>query len=177
MHDIDPELMYCPVCLDEYRSGMTRCAVCAVDLISGSERLAQEQSKNKVLAGRSMDISLEDDLVPLRKGVLLEMKNLQNILAKERIPALITGEQSSCGKSCGKGCGGTELILQIRRDDAQAALDILARDFRRSTALDDHDLSHAAAVYDRGAVKAVCPACGCSFTTSNSTCPDCGLCF
>ncbi|MBC8208499.1 MAG: hypothetical protein H8E79_04965 [Desulfobulbaceae bacterium] len=177
MHDIDPELMYCPTCNDEYRSDMTLCAVCEVDLISGDQRLAQEQALNDTLASRTMEISPDDDLVPLRKGVLLEMKNLQNILAKERIPALITSDESSCGKSCGKGCGGTELNLLIRREDAQAAIDILARDFREKTSLDDHDLTHVSKVYDRGAAQAVCPACGCSFTTSNPTCPDCGLCF
>ena len=77
MDEIDPELMYCPACKDEYRADMSRCGVCEVDLVSGRDWLARTQARSEALAARTMEISADDDLVPLRNGVLLEMKKLQ----------------------------------------------------------------------------------------------------
>jgi uncharacterized OB-fold protein len=54
---------------------------------------------------------------------------------------------------------------------------ILADEFRRSTALDHHDISHADNIFDPLAAEAVCPACGHSFSPSVGACPDCGLQF
>lgn len=170
----DPELKYCPVCDDEYRADIKICAACAVELIPGREKIAGEEAVKQRQAPRSMDLSVDDDLVNIRKGPLLEMKNLQKILAKEQVPSLIAGEKKD---NCGKGCCGTEMFLQIKRQDGELAMEALAREFKRTTALDHHDLSHIQSVYDRGARETVCPACGFSFSTSNSTCPDCGLCF
>lgn len=120
-----------------------------------------------------MNISNNDELANIRKGSLHDMKQLQSILAKENIPSLLAGE----GGNCGKGCCGTELYLQIKVADAEEAIQVLAIDFKKKTALDSHDLSTAHAVFDTGAESSTCPACGFSFSTSSSTCPDCGLCF
>jgi len=174
MRQRDPELKYCPVCDDEYRADIKMCAVCAVELISGLEKIAAEETLIQKKAARSMELTADDDLVNIRKGPLLEMKNLQRILAREQIPALIAGEKKS---NCGKGCCGTDMYLQIRREDGEEAMEVLAREFKRTTAIDHHDLSHVQSVYDQGARQTVCPACGFSFSTSNGTCPDCGLCF
>jgi hypothetical protein len=174
MRHRDPELMYCPVCDEEYRSDIKMCAACTVELISGREKIAAEIIVKEKKVARSMELSVEDDLVNIRKGPLLEMKNLQQILAKEYVPALIASEKKS---NCGKGCCGKEFFLQIRREDGELAVEVLAREFKRTTALDHHDLSHVQSVYDQRAEQTVCPACGFRFSTSNSTCPDCGLCF
>ena len=174
MRHRDPELQYCPVCDEEYRADIKRCADCAVELIPGREKIATEVAIKEKKVARSMELSADDDLVNIRKGPLLEMKNLQQILAKEHIPALIAAEKKS---NCGKGCCGTDLYLQIRREDGELAIEVLAREFKRTTALDHHDLSHVQSVYDVGTSKTVCPACGFRFSTNNSTCPDCGLCF
>jgi predicted amidophosphoribosyltransferase len=170
----DPELNYCPRCDDEYRSDMSVCADCGVALVSGREKIAGEEGAALKKEPRSMELSADDDLVNIRKGPLLEMKKMQQLLASEQIPSLIAGEKSG---NCGKGCCGVELYLQIKRDDGDLALAVLARDFHRSTALDHHDLTHVESVYDQGVSKTVCPACGCRFSTNNTTCPDCGLCF
>jgi rubrerythrin len=174
MRHRDPELKYCPVCDDEYRADVKMCAACAVELIMGLEKIAAEEIIKQKRVARSMELSVDDELVNIRKGPLLEMKNLQNILAREQVPSLIAGEKKS---NCGKGCCGTEMYLQIKREDGELAMEVLAREFKRTTALDHHDLSHAQSVYEQGAGQTVCPACGFSFSTSNNTCPDCGLCF
>ena len=174
MRHRDPELKYCPVCDEEYRADIKMCADCAVELISGREKIGAEEAVRQRREARSMELSADDELVNIRKGPLLEMKKLQQILAKELVPALIAGEKTS---NCGKGCCGTEFFLQIKREDGELAMEALARDFKRTTALDHHDLSHVRSVYDPGAGQTVCPACGFRFAPTTSTCPDCGLCF
>lgn len=95
---IDLEMMYCPSCGDEYRSGIARCVGCSVDLITGVEKLEQTQRKSQAFLGRSMDISEDEPRVVVRKGKLRDLKPHQFLLAKDRIPALITGEAGGCGK-------------------------------------------------------------------------------
>ena len=174
MRHRDPELKYCPVCDEEYRDDIKMCAGCAVELIFGRDNIAAEMSIKEKKVARSMELSADDDLVNIRKGPLLEMKGLQQVLARDHIPALIASEKKI---SCGKGCCGNDFFLQIRSEDGEFALESLAREFKRTTALDHHDLSHVQSVYDQRAEQTVCPACGFRFSTSNSTCPDCGLCF
>lgn len=57
------------------------------------------------------------------------------------------------------------------------AVDILDREYRKSTGLTDHDLSMAEAVFDDNAETVICPACGRSFAPTSRECPECGLAF
>jgi hypothetical protein len=173
MRYIDPDLNYCPQCDEEYREDFDTCAACNIALIPGKERLSMEEAKNNKLAARSMDISPDDELVNIRKGALGEMKQLQAVLGAASIPSLLAGDESNCGK----GCCGTDMFLQIKMADGDAAMEELAKEFEKTTALHSHDLSTAHAVFDTGVAKSNCPACGCKFSTSSTTCPECGLCF
>jgi len=170
---IDPELKYCPKCDDEYRADIARCAGCGVPLITGRQRLEMEEQRRRRLEGRDAELSAEDDMVNLRKGPLGEMRHLENLLRAERIPALLVGDESSCGKGC---CAST-FYLQVRRQDAMDAVGILEAEHRRATGLCHHDTTHADSVFDPEAGEAVCPACGHAFPTTTSECPECGLCF
>ncbi len=170
MHDIDPELKYCPQCDDEYRAEMKLCASCEVELIDGPQLIAKLAAQEK-RPRRSPDISRNDQLVALRKGNLLDMKNLQHLLKQEGIPALIAGE----GPECKQGCCGPEVILHVRMEDAEDSVVVLAGEFQRSTALASHDLSTADSVFDQDAEKVTCPACGYRFAPTSPECPDCGL--
>ncbi|MCI5208600.1 MAG: hypothetical protein D3910_07365, partial [Candidatus Electrothrix sp. ATG2] len=71
----------------------------------------------------------------------------------------------------------TNLFVQVRREDLQDVMAILERDHIQSTGLEDHNLSTAGAVFDTAVEQAICPACGHSFSTTEASCPDCGLCF
>ncbi len=96
---------YCPSCGDEYRADASNCAICKIPLISGKERLASVIEQQEALGERSMDISPEDELVSIRKGPLTDMKTLQKLFAKERIPSILAGDEGGCAK----GCCGPEL--------------------------------------------------------------------
>jgi hypothetical protein len=170
---IEAELQYCPNCLDEYRAEITTCAACNIPLVSGKEMLESQQDLEQKQAGRNMVISPDDELVTIRKGPLVQMKDLQTMLKREGIPSIAVSEDSNCGQ----GCCGTNIFVQIRNADLQDVMAILERDHVRSTGLEDHDLSTAGAVIDTAAEQAICPACGYSFPTTEAACPDCGLCF
>jgi hypothetical protein len=170
---IDEEMNYCPLCKAEYRADIDHCMTCDVALINGREKLAQAREKKEALAKRSMQILPSDDLVNIRKGPLKDMKSLQRLLAQERVPSLLAGQEGDCVK----GCCGPELYLQVKKEDLSLTMEILAKDFVKNTALDSHDLMHATAVFDQTAGETVCPACGCRFSPTVGACPECGLCF
>jgi len=169
----DPELKYCPECEDEYMPEIENCAACGVALITGRRMLELEEDRQRVLQNRTGKVSANDDLVGLRQGPLQDMRHIENLLRAERIGTLLVGDENSCGKNC---CA-TSFVLCVRREDAGDALSILEKEFRRATALDHHDTTHADNIFDLTAGSAVCPACGYSFSTSTTTCPDCGLCL
>lgn len=170
---IDREMYYCPSCGDEYRPGIASCVTCLVPLISGREKLDRLARERETLGRRSMELSPEDELVSIRKGSLADLKYLRQVLAREQIPALLAGDEANCGR----GCCGPEMLLQIKKEDVDAALAVLAKDFVKSTALDSHDLSNAQAVFDHQARETRCPACGCGFSPTVGACPECGLSF
>lgn len=173
VHGIDREMNYCPSCGEEFRSDIVSCTACEVQLVSGEEKIAEKLEAKKVLVDRSMEIGPDDNLIAIRKGAIKDIKNLQKLLAKERVPAVIAGDETGCGKSC---CG-PEMYLKIRQEDLGVATEVLAKDFVKTTALDLKDLIHAEAVFDHQAAENTCPACGCRFSPTVGACPDCGLCF
>lgn len=170
---IDPELKYCPSCNDEYRAEISTCAGCDVELLTGTQLMELEEQKQQKKAARNMELSPDDEMVSIRKGPVMEMKELQIKLEREGIPSLVVQE----GGGCGQGCCGTNLLVQVRMSDVQDVLAILEQEHVRSTGLAEHDTTHAGAVFNAAAENATCPACGCSFATTQATCPDCGLCF
>ncbi len=172
-HDYDPELKYCPNCSDEYRSEILSCASCDVELLTGRQMIELTSQQQKKRATRSMELSPDDEMVSIRKGAVMQMKELQIMLEREGIPSLAVKDTNGCGQ----GCCGTELIVKVRMDDVQDVFEILEKEHVRSTALEDHDTTHADAVFNTAAESATCPACGCVFPTTQPTCPDCGLCF
>lgn len=168
---IEADLQYCPKCMDEYRAEITTCAACHISLVSGKEMLQARQEREQT--GRTLVISPDDELVSIRKGPLVQMKDFQVMLKRAGIPSIAVSEDSNCGQ----GSCATNIFVQIRKNDLQDVVAILERDHVRSTGLEDHDLSTAGAVIDTAAEQATCPACGFSFPTAEAACPDCGLCF
>ncbi len=170
---IEDELKYCPRCQDEYRSEIETCATCEVQLLTGIAMRNLLVEKQQVRANRSMEIAADEELVDIRKGPILQMKDLQKILAGQSLPSLVVQEDGNCGK----GCCGTDVLLRVRMADIQDVMAVLEEEHVRSTGLTDHDTSNAGAVFNTGAQQATCPACGFVFATNTPTCPDCGLCF
>lgn len=98
VNGIDPEMNYCPQCEVEFRGDISSCFSCNVPLISGSEKIKLQAAADSSYSSRSMEISPDDELVSIRKGPLKDIKVLQKLLEKERIPAILAGDEGSCGK-------------------------------------------------------------------------------
>lgn len=169
---IDPELKYCPRCNDEYRADITTCAECNLELLTGEQMEEMIAGKEAEKSAISMELHPDDEMVNIRKGPVLQMKELQIVLERAGIPSLAIKDNT-----CGKGCCGAELVLQVRMADINEVFATLEQEHVRSTALQDHDTSHTDAVFNTRAEQATCPACGYNFPTTQTSCPDCGLCF
>jgi hypothetical protein len=170
---IDPDLKYCPQCNDEYRAEIEKCAVCNIDLITGQQKMEMEEARRRKLESRSVELSPDDDLVVIRRGGLSDMRHLADLLDKEKIGSLIIGDEKTCGQSC---CPSV-YDLSIRREDAMDAIQMIEEDHKRATGLAYHDNADDDAVFNPQAGAAKCPACGHTFPTTQTTCPDCGLSF
>lgn len=94
--NIDQEMNYCPQCGDEYRANINRCGSCDVGLVPGKEQLEKLRMGDLTLNKRSMDITAQDQRVVIRNGKLRDLKSLQVLLAKERVPSIISGESAGC---------------------------------------------------------------------------------
>ena len=169
---IEHDLKYCPKCRDEYRQEIEQCATCAIALVWGRELVASVAggaSRQK----RKGPLTPDDHLVVIFQASMADLKHLKALLEAEQIGALISKE----GGGCASGGCAPKFQLQVRQEEVQEALQVLAEEHRRATVLAEHDATHAGAVFNPEAGEAVCPACGFGFVTTTTTCPDCGLCF
>lgn len=170
---IDPDLKYCPKCDDEYRADIENCAVCEIALITGRDKIAMQEAQQQQLAQRKGELSPDEDIVTIHSAPMQDMRHIEELLAAENIGTLVVGDE----KSCGKGCCPSNYYLQVRREEAQDAFQIIQAEQQRVTALHHHDTTHVDNVFNADASEATCPACGHTFSTTSTTCPDCGLCF
>jgi hypothetical protein len=170
---IDPDLKYCPNCNDEYRAEIERCAECGIDLITGQQKIEMEEARQQKLEGRTAELSPEDDLVGIRRGALTDMRYLAGLLNGEKIGTLLVGDENTCAKNC---CPSVYNLL-VKREDGMEALHIIEEEHKRATGLTHHESTNGDAIFNPHASEAQCPACGHSFPTTQTTCPDCGLSF
>lgn len=176
---VDTDLKYCPQCDDEYRAEIEKCAACGIDLITGRQKIERLEAQRRKLANRVSEISPDDDLVPIRRGPLNDMRQLAGLLNNERMATLLVGDMESCGKDRFGNSLSTPTIydLQVRREDAMEVLRIIEEDHKKATGLSAHDHLNNDTVYNPQAPEAQCPACGHCFPTTETACPDCGLSF
>ena len=170
---IEHDLKYCPKCRDEYRLEMQICAACGLTLVLGVDLVAMEKNKGGLRRNRKGALTPDDQLVVIFQGTLADLKHLKALLESEQIGAMISKE----GGGCSSGGCAPKFQLQVRQEEVPDALQVLAEEHRRATVLAEHDAAHAGAVFNQEVEEAVCPACGFSFATTTTTCPDCGLCF
>lgn len=172
---IDPELKYCPQCKEEYMPHAVNCASCEITLVSGADLLTREKNVQVRRTSRHATIAFEDDIVVVFHAALAEVKQMEQLLAKENIVSLITDD----GQSCGGGCCAGSFLLSVHREDAMDGLKIIEQEYNRTTSFSDYDFNqnNAEAVFDPAALVATCPACGATFPPDNNECPECGLCF
>ena len=67
--------------------------------------------------------------------------------------------------------------MKVKAADAQRAVDVLKKDFIKTTGLSEDDLSVAEAIFSVEAETVVCPACSTQFKPELRRCPECSLEF
>ncbi|MFC1837100.1 hypothetical protein ACFLYW_00265 [Thermodesulfobacteriota bacterium] len=176
---IDPELKYCPECNDEYRAEIEQCAGCGIDLITGRQKIEMEEARQQKLATRTGELDPDDDLVLMRRGPLAEMRHLATLLDAEKIATAMIGDMKSCAKDRfgNSTCCPTVYNLLVRKEDGREAYHVIEEDHRRVTGLAHHGDINDEAIYNPHESEAQCPACGHTFPTTETACPDCGLRF
>ncbi|MBU0482325.1 MAG: hypothetical protein KKG47_14630 [Proteobacteria bacterium] len=165
------DLKYCPDCNDEYRAEIEKCGMCGGPLFTGLEMEARSAARKKRMAGPVAELSIDEELVVIRRGKLAEIKVFEKLLAEQHIGTLLAGDENSCGKGC---CGGN-FDLVVRREDAEEASHLIDEEIR-CDAIGADGNSHGDAVFNPEVAESTCPACGHVFKTAPE-CPDCGLCF
>lgn len=169
----DNEMKYCPVCEDEYMPSIVNCGVCGAVLLSGLEMLELHTREHGDMAKRKGALSADDDIATVFKGPMVDVKRVEAKLLSVNIGTLIVAQDSSCGK----GCCAPEVELKIRREDGHPALRIIESDFENMTGSSEFISVFEDTGFDPIDNESTCPACGCTFSTQNTACPDCGLCF
>jgi predicted amidophosphoribosyltransferase len=179
MKDIDPQLKYCPKCTDEYRTEITICAACDVELLTGEQLIGILEARQRKIATRTAELRPEDDIVYIRRGQLAEMQHFTHMLERLNIGSLLEGDMSTCAKDRFGNTRShpTTYNLGVKREDAAEALHIIETEHRKSTHLEHHADTNGDGIYNPEAAEVKCPACGHSFPTSETSCPDCGLNF
>lgn len=112
--------MFCPSCQTEYRTGITRCSDCDVDLVDSLGQLNRVDSN-----GVATDGALDYVVVSTVQGQFVEGQ-ICSFLKANGIPAEIRGE--AIRKTYGiavDGIGAAEIL--VPKEFAAAARDLLAR--------------------------------------------------
>lgn len=109
---------------------------------------------------------------PIRLAVmpLTDAKEFQDQLQKKGVEIILNHNEQTCTR----GCTVTVEVLGHEKD-----IEIIAKSYQENyqKLTEGHEVNWEVAnsVFDPSAESATCPACGHSFSTSQSECPDCGL--
>ena len=156
--------MYCPACRSEYRTGITRCVQCAVDLVDvlPEERpLGIEGVEAAVAEGTALAVA---------KGPLQTVNGMRDVLASSRIPTVVRADPESQDPTTGVA---TLFDVLVHPDDGEAAAGALAADFQGLITGSGLDAGGGEVVDLDAGGEITCPACGTVF--KGQECPDCGL--
>jgi hypothetical protein len=102
-----------------------------------------------------------------------EAKRLKSALEDRGVILKIVSNPESCGTG---GCS-PKLELFARQEDLPKFQEFIVEERTRALGGLDHEAGLADEVFDSEKESARWPACGTSFATTQSECPDCGLCF
>jgi len=114
----------------------------------------------------------ENQKIMLAKIGTSEGQHLKNSLAKHGFEIALVHNHESCKTGC-----SPQVEVWVHPEDAQDILQTLTQAQRDEWADNGYDAKLAENVFDPEAESATCPACGTQFSTKQSACPDCGLCF
>ena len=116
--------------------------------------------------------SLEKTLIG--KAPIAAANSLKARLAKVDIEIALAHNSASCSTG---SCGPGEVEIWAHKDDVAEIQTLLDGQWRAHMESLGHDPELATKVFDPEQEKATCPACATEFSTKQTECPECGLCF
>lgn len=116
--------------------------------------------------------SIEKTLIG--KAPVAAANNLKARLAAVDIEIALAHNSASCSSG---GCAPGEVEIWAHKDDVAEIQKLLEGQWRAHMESLGHDPDLAAKVFDPEQEKATCPACATEFSTKQTECPECGLCF
>lgn len=80
-------------------------------------------------------------------------------------------------QTCSSGKCGTEVEIWAHADDVAEITKLVGDSWRKEMEAMGYDPNLASHVFDPEQDSATCPACATVFSTKQTECPECGLCF
>ena len=116
----------------------------------------------------------ESRFIQLMSIDLAEAKRIQSILSERGVSLVIHSEIDDCCEK--KSCKPSVQVYVLEQDLPRVNLFFQEEKHRLHEGL-QFDSNLLDEVFDPDRGEARCPACGTQFSTSQKTCPDCGLVF
>lgn len=110
------------------------------------------------------------DLVKIAVMNLEEAKSLKGLLQSQGVQIVLNHDDASCNRGC-----SVTVEVHAKEADIPKVQAVYQQAYMKL--LDGHDVDPEIinSVYDPAEASATCPACGTSFETSLSQCPECEL--
>lgn len=162
------ESLVCPSCGSEYRAGITRCASCAVDLVSAGDVAARQAKRG---GGREALAGVETTMVP--QANLPSAKELERLIVDAGFACYTDAVEADQDVALGSSAAMTYGVV-VRTSDVDAIRKQLRGGLEATLAKQGlAGLQTEAIDVDKGDV--TCPACGHSGALVDGACGDCGL--
>jgi rRNA maturation endonuclease Nob1 len=110
------------------------------------------------------------EMIKLAVMPLQEAKNFQDQLKEKGVTIRLEHNE----KTCTRGCTVTVEVLG-REQDLPIVAEVYQNNFAKLLNGHEVNLDIINSVFDPSKETAICPACGTSFATSSTECPECGL--
>ncbi|MBD66304.1 MAG: hypothetical protein CME62_13925 [Halobacteriovoraceae bacterium] len=101
---------------------------------------------------------------------LQDAKSLQDQLKARGVEIILNHNDQTCTRGC-----AVTVEVHGSENDLPVISEIYTQNFQKLAEGHDVNWERMNAVYDPNQAEATCPACGFTFSTSQSECPDCGL--
>lgn len=163
----------CPRCDSEFLDHVSLCSTCHEKLIKAVDRSVLDPANNTLVSKEDL---LKEETVPLIEGSLDQCRELEKILKKAEIPALVFPAKLGCddnSATLGSSCAVKYLLL-VRPNDVGRCAQALDGQFQAQVAREGQgDFSRE--VVDIGQSEITCPACNERGPLKNGECGFCGL--
>jgi len=163
----------CPTCDSEFLDHVSLCGTCHTKLIKAIDRSPLDPANNTLVSKEDL---LKEETAVLSEGSLDQCRELEKILTKAQIPALVYPAKLGCddnSATLGASCAVKYLVL-VRPNDMERCVQALAGQFDAQVAREGQG-RFSNEIIDISQSEVTCPACNERAPLKNGECVSCGL--